>query len=167
MVAISIVGLTMWITKSGFKNVNTASVSSDSEISLKSEYGILTVEEARFDFGIISMKNGDVSHVFEIKNDGAEPVIIEKIYTSCMCTIAYITDSSGKRYGGFGMPGHGLFSGTNIAVRPGESATVEAIFDPKAHGPSGVGLAERSIYLETNSVKLPKLELSFRATVVR
>ena len=128
---------------------------------------VLDALEKTFDFNTISMKDGNVSHQFEIRNDGVEPVVIEKVYTSCMCTTAYITDSSGKRYGEFGMPGHTGSSGTKIEVAPGEAANVEAIFDPNAHGPSGVGFIQRSVYLETNSAASPKMEFSFQATVVR
>ena len=116
--------------------------------------------------GTIAMKDGKVSHRFEVKNEGQEPVRIEKIYTSCMCTEASIIDGQGKNWGTFGMPGHAGPSKTNITVKPGESVVVETIFDPAAHGPSGVGLAERSVYLESNSQKSPKLELKFSAVVI-
>ena len=125
---------------------------------------VLMATESSFDFNTISMKDGNVSHQFEVKNEGKESVIIEKIYTSCMCTSAMIIDVSGKKWGAFGMHSS---SKTKIEVDAGELIIVEAIFDPNAHGPSGVGLAERSIYLETNSAKSPKLEFSFRAMVAR
>ena len=128
----------------------------------------LNAEETYFDFGTISMVDGVVSHVFGVKNEGAESVIIKKVYTSCMCTTAFIEDKSGDRYGEFGMPGHGgVARGTNIKIAPGESISVKAVFDPAAHGPSGVGLSERSIYLETNSVQSPRVELKFRAVVAK
>ena len=127
----------------------------------------LSAIESDFDFGTISMKDGDVSYGFEVKNNGSESVTIKKVYTSCMCTAAYITDGSGEKYGKFGMPGHGVIPNTGIKIGPGELALVEAIFDPAAHGPSGVGLAERSVYIESNSAKSPKLELKFRALVIR
>ena len=126
---------------------------------------VLTAFENFFDFKTISMKDGKVSHKFEVKNDGEELVRIEKVYTSCMCTAASVADSKGKNWGTFGMPGHAGPSKTNITVEPGESFVVEAIFDPAAHGPSGVGLAERSVYLESNSQKSPKIELKFTAIV--
>lgn len=125
----------------------------------------LTASENTFNFGSIPINGGNVTHEFTIRNDGEEPVVIEKVYTSCMCTSALITDKSGEKYGAFGMPGHGTPSGTKIEVGPGESVTVMAIYDPAAHGPSGIGFVDRSIYLETNSAKSPKLELSFQATV--
>lgn len=124
----------------------------------------LTAFENFFDFQTVSMKDGKVSHKFEIKNEGEEPVRIEKVYTSCMCTEASVADAKGRNWGTFGMPGH-TPAKTNIEVKPGETLTVEAIFDPAAHGPSGVGLAERSVYLESNSQKSPKIELKFSAVV--
>ncbi|MBI4114727.1 MAG: DUF1573 domain-containing protein [Candidatus Niyogibacteria bacterium] len=128
----------------------------------------LAADEADFDFGTISMKDGNVSHQFQIRNDGDELVVIQKVYTSCMCTTASLTDSDGKTYGTFGMPGHGGPSAAaRVEVDPGEIIRVDAVFDPAAHGPSGVGLAERSVYLETNSQKSPKLELTFQAMVTR
>lgn len=154
---IFLVGIVALIAVSGNGNSSNPAVYSAS---------VLTAIENSFDFNTISMKDGNVSRQFEVRNDGEEPLIIEKVYTSCMCTTAYIINNSGKKYGAFGMPGHAL-SKTNIEIGPGESAVVEAIFDPKAHGPSGVGLAQRSIYLETNSAKSPKLELSFQAMVTK
>src|SRR3989344_408577 len=92
--------------------------------------GFLAAAETDFDFKKIAMKDGNVAHEFEIKNNGSDPVIIEKVSTSCMCTTAYITDSSGEKYGGFGMPGHGgAIQRTNIEVKPGEAIMLEAVFD--------------------------------------
>ncbi len=126
----------------------------------------LEVFENDFDFGTISMKNGDVSKKFEIKNTGLDSVVVNKVYTSCMCTIAKITDFLGENSGPYGMPGHGGgVSRANIEIKPGEKIQVEAIFNPAAHGPSGVGLAQRTVYLETNSSKTPKVELNFKAVV--
>ncbi len=120
--------------------------------------GMLTATEQSFDFGRTPMEGGNVIHQFELKNDSEEAVVIEKVFTSCMCTTARINESV------FGMHGS---QRTSIEVGVGESVMVEAIFDPAAHGPAGVGLAQRSIYLETNSNKSPKIELQFKATVTR
>lgn len=128
--------------------------------------GSLSAEETFFDFGEITMANGKVTHSFEVKNNGTEPLRINKVYTSCMCTTASVIDSFGKKRGVFGMPGH-TSSSADIKVGVGEIIKVDAIFDPNAHGPSGVGLMERSIYVETNSSESPQLELSFRAVVAK
>lgn len=128
--------------------------------------GVLTVLEKEFDFGTISMKNGNVSKIFELKNEGVEPIQISKVYTSCMCTVAKITDAKGSTSGPYGMPGHGGgVSEAGVEVGSGETIKVEAIFNPAAHGPSGVGLANRTIFLESNSTQTPKVELNFTATV--
>lgn len=155
--AIVIAGIGYLVVIGGENNENVASFSASA----------LSVVEASYDFQTISMMDGNVTHEFKLHNEGEEPVIIEKVYTSCMCTEAKITDASGKTYGAYGMPGHGISPKTHIEIMPGESATVEAIFDPAAHGPSGVGLAQRSIYLETNSATSPKQELKFQAMVSR
>jgi hypothetical protein len=120
-----------------------------------------------FDFGDIKLRGGDVSHKFQVKNEGVDPVVIERVYTSCMCTTAYITDISGERYGKFGMQGHrGLALDTSIKIDPGETAEVEVIYDPFAHGPNGTGKIKRIIYLETNSEQTPKVEITFKGNVI-
>src|SRR3989344_2712246 len=49
---------------------------------------LLKSSETIFDFGAISMANGNVSHEFKITNSSNQSVSISKIYTSCMCTAA-------------------------------------------------------------------------------
>lgn len=144
----------------GFVRNNTTPASAEAST------GVLAAEEAFYDFGTITMKDGNVSHEYTVTNNGSEPVTIEKVYTSCMCTTAFITDAAGKKSRPFGMPGHGGASPfTATVVGPGEAITVEAVYDPNAHGPSGVGLADRLVYLETNSSVEPKVELRFKAIV--
>ena len=146
---------------------NEGALTETALISFSTSASVLNSQETYFDFGSISMSDGIVSHIFEVRNEGKESVIIKKIYTSCMCTTVLITNDAGKQYGEFGMPGHGGPSQTNIEVKSSESIFVQAKFDPTAHGPSGVGFAERSIYLETNSQESPMVELKFTALVTR
>lgn len=130
--------------------------------------GRLEAKEKSYDFGTVSMANGKVARAFEITNTSSETVNVKKVYTSCMCTQALIKSSVGREFGPFGMPGHGGASPwANIDVAPGETVAVEAIFDPAAHGPSGVGAINRSVYLETNSRETPKVELTFNAIVTQ
>ena len=52
----------------------------------------LVVEDANnYDFGTISMAEGKVKNAFKIINTSNEAVIINKMYTSCMCTTATLT----------------------------------------------------------------------------
>lgn len=153
-------GLIIWLAVADDKSQSGSK-------SSKYSASALTALESNFDFNTISMAGGNVSHRFEVKNEGEELVRIEKVYTSCMCTTASVIDASGNERGPFGMPGHAAPSSSNIEVKPKETVVVEAVFDPTAHGPSGVGLNQRAIYLETNSAKSPKLALSFQAMVTQ
>lgn len=125
--------------------------------------GALVAAEPFYDLGTISMAAGKVSRVFKIKNSGTNPVHIKKIYTSCMCTTATLITKEGKA-GPFGMPGHATIPTISQAITPNEEANVEAVFDPAAHGPAGVGKVRRTIYIETDGQKEP-LELTFEANV--
>ena len=125
--------------------------------------GTLVAVESFYDLGTISMSAGKVSRVFKITNTGTGQVFVKKIYTSCMCTTATLTTKEGTA-GPFGMPGHEAIPTISQTVAPNEEASIEAIFDPAAHGPAGVGRVRRSIYIETDSQKEP-LELVFEANV--
>lgn len=139
-------------------------VTADAEVPVNAP---LAMQNPFIDYGTIAQDQGEISMEFKIKNNGNEPVIVKRMYTSCMCTTATLT-SEGKTSFTVGMGGgHG--GGTDMIykrIRPGETATVTATFDPNAHGPQGVGVNRRSITLETNSSLTPTLELGFTTTVV-
>ena len=113
-------------------------------------------------FGNISMAAGKVSKVYWIKNISGDPLTISKLYTSCMCTDATLITKAGKK-GPFGMPGHGPTPRIEERLAPGETAQVEVVFDPAAHGPAGIGRTDRVTTIE-NGGGLP-LELRFSAMV--
>ena len=144
----------IWLSRGGAEN-NQANIS-------QSGGGTLSAEEISFDFGSISMANGKVSHAFKIKNESSEPAVISKVYTSCMCTEATLMHGD-KKMGPFGMPGHGGTPKINDALNPGEEVSIEAVFDPAAHGPAGVGLADRIVFVEDGTGK--QLQLRFTAIV--
>jgi len=160
IIAVVFVGVLIFIASDGRQPDKNGIVS----VASASAFSVV---DNKFDFGTIAMKDGKVTHDFEVKNTGSEPIVINKVYTSCGCTEASASDAQGNKYGTFGMQGHrGLVLNTNIEVKPGESATVTGIFDPAAHGPQGTGLARRMIYLETNSKETPKVQLDFSANVI-
>lgn len=119
--------------------------------------------EQSFDFGSISMKEGDVSHEFLLKNTGEEAVSISRMYTSCMCTAARFKMGE-YQSGFFGMVGHGYIPKINKVLNPGEEAIVEVVFDPAAHGPAGVGRVERVVYLEDPDGEKTTLEITATVT---
>jgi hypothetical protein len=122
----------------------------------------LSTTQAKFSFGPISMARGKVKHRYPVTNTGTEPVVIRKLYTSCMCTTAALV-KGGKAGEAFGMPGHTPIPTINVPINPGEEAFVEVIFDPAAHGPAGVGPIERVVTLENNGGQ--PLQLEFAALV--
>ena len=124
--------------------------------------GRLTAAQTKFSFGPISMARGKVTHRYPITNSGTEPIVIRKLYTSCMCTTAALV-KNGKAGEAFGMPGHSPIPTINVPINPREEAFVEVIFDPAAHGPAGVGPIERVVTLENNGGQ--PLELEFAALV--
>ncbi len=155
VVAVFVFGGLVWIARPSSQN-STASVVSASN-------GTLTVEESNnYDFGTISMAAGEVKHAFKIKNTSNEVVIVNKIYTSCMCTTAALM-VGGKQFGPYGMPGHGAIPRIDQTVSPNEEATVEVVFDPAAHGPAGVGRIQRIVTIENNAGQ--PVELKFVAVV--
>lgn len=154
ILGVLVLGGLIWIARPDGQNNNVVSAISN---------GILTVAEANpHDFGTISMAAGEVNHTFKIKNTSKEAVIINKMYTSCMCTTALFV-LNGEKFGPVGMLGHGAFPKIDRAINPGEEASVEVIFDPAAHGPAGVGRIQRTVTIENNA-GLP-VELLFAAIV--
>lgn len=136
---------------------------SDSDVpSADASSGVLVAPEMAFDFGTISMAAGAVKHLFTVKNTGAEAVLADRLYTSCMCTIATFIQG-GDRTGPFGMAGHGFIPKINKTIAPNEEVSIEVEFDPAAHGPAGVGKIERVVFLENNAGE--PLELNFTAFV--
>lgn len=124
--------------------------------------GVLSFAETLHDFGEISMSAGKVSYVFPIKNMSVENAVVQKIYTSCMCTEARLL-FGGETYGPFGMQGHGSIPVINKIIAPNAEAKVEVTFDPAAHGPAGIGKIDRTVFVENGGGS--PVELRFTAFV--
>ncbi len=111
--------------------------------------GSLVSFRPALDLGTVSMAAGNVPFQYLIKNAGEAPLDLQRISTSCMCTSATLVTANGRK-GPFGMPGHG--GGTNTVkarLAPGETANLQVVFDPAAHGPSGLGRIERTVTIES------------------
>lgn len=122
----------------------------------------LVLDPVNYDFGTISMKNGLVTKAFSVKNELTEAVKLSELYTSCMCTSAKIKIGS-EQYGPFGMLGHGAMKMLNQTLEPGQEAQLEVTFDPNAHGPSGIGVIERTVTLKSDKGELANMNI--KATV--
>lgn len=154
------VGLLLW-GYSAQKGGTTASVQGvDSVNNSKSQ---LIASETIYDFGSISMKDGNVTKEFRITNPTAQDIAVKTILTSCMCTTAYIESPSGEK-GPFGMAGMGHVPAVDEIIKAGESRVVRAVFDPNAHGPAGVGRIDRFIALTDNAGGTLQLEIKALVT---
>ncbi len=127
----------------------------------------ISVTEKSYDFGDIKISGGNVSRYFRLVNDSDAELVINDLYTSCMCTKARIfagSDSSAIA----GMKGHGGNSAFRpFRIAPKQSFYVLATYDPMAHGPDALGPINRFIRVETSSPSQPMVELEFSGNVVR
>lgn len=139
-----------WVATPDSSSSGSEAVSSNGDDSASSVKDQLVADPASYDFGTISMATGRVSKTFSVTNTSTEPVVVQKLYSSCMCTTASITSADGYE-GPFGMPGHGVVPRINLTIAPGETASVDVTFDPAAHGPAGVGRIARLVTLETEN----------------
>jgi len=150
----------LWLTgKNKISNSQNESVKIPARDAVSSVAG----EENQL-VGVISMKNGNVSKMFKVSNLGDKDINLQSVSTSCMCTVAYVIKQDGNKKGPFGMPGHGgAVPKTNELIKSGESRDIEVVYDPNAHGPAGVGMIDRFVYLEDENGN--KLEFEIKAIV--
>jgi len=127
-----------------------------------SDNSFLSVSENLYDFGVISMADGDVSYVFKVSNGTDKDIFVKTVNTSCMCTSAYIESANGGK-GPFGMPSMGFVPPANEVIKMGEARDIKVVFDPAAHGPAGIGEVQREIYINTGADE--QMVLGFKVNV--
>ena len=120
---------------------------------------LLIAPESLYDFGTISMKNGDVSYDFIITNPTGKDIMVPTLVTSCMCTSALIVGTDGSIKGPFRMPGMGYVPPANEVIKAGESRIIRVVYNPNAHGPAGVGRINRFAILTDESDNTLQLEI--------
>lgn len=129
---------------------------SQAEVATRSALSAL---ELSYDFGVLSMRDGNIVHNFKVTNATDKDLTIERLSTSCMCTTAYIVDNT-SRTGPFGMAGMGYGTKTNKVFKAGESKDIEVLFDPNAHGPAGIGPMQRVIQLTDSTGGVLQLQIT-------
>lgn len=139
----------------GFYNSRSSGTENDGKVVSAGNLAPLTLSEKFYDFGRISMADGNVARTIILSNNTSGDIFLKNMTTSCMCTVAYLLSREGagsSKLGPFGMPGHGgPARAANELIRSGESRQVEVVFDPNAHGPAGLGTIERAVYFEDSS----------------
>lgn len=120
-------------------------------------------EENTHDWGNIPIDGGNVTASFPVKNEGSETLKLFNVSTSCMCTTAQF------KLGDQSSPEFGMHtkSAAVFEVPPGETATLEVVFDPDFHGPNGVGEVVRQVAAQTNDASRPELEFTLTGTVIK
>ncbi|MFA7000171.1 MAG: DUF1573 domain-containing protein [Candidatus Paceibacterota bacterium] len=152
IIILAIIGLIWW----GSKNQKAPVTSTGSRSSL-------TASEYIYDFGTISMKNGNVTKDFTIKNPTDKDIFLSSVSTSCMCTNAFIISSDGTKKGPFGMSGHGYVPPANETIKANGNIALQIVYNPNAHGPAGVGFIDRFITLVDENGN--NLQIEIKATV--
>jgi len=157
VVLLVFIGLFVW-GYSGERGINVAPGSSSTSKS------ILTAPEVLYDFGTISMKNGNVTKEFTVENTTDQDIMVSTVLTSCMCTSAFIVLPDGNIKGPFKMPGMGYVPPANEIIKAGESRIIRVVYDPNAHGPAGVGRINRFVTLTDTSGGTVQLEIKALVT---
>lgn len=161
VVLLVFIGLFIWGYSGKSGTTAPVNVATDSVSTSKS---VLTAPEILYDFGTISMKNGNVTKEFKVTNPTEQDITVSTVLTSCMCTVAFIVGSDGSAKGPFGMPGHNSVPPANEVIKAGESKVIRVVYDPNAHGPAGVGQVNRFIMLTDDSGGTLELEIKALVT---
>ncbi|MDR7521563.1 MAG: DUF1573 domain-containing protein [Armatimonadota bacterium] len=101
----------------------------------------LVLETTAVDFGPLRERS---TRFVELRNAGRKPLYILAISSSCGCTTA---------------------EADATVLVPGATARLAITFDPVAHGPQ-TGPARHAVYLRTNDVRAPEIEVEVRAVVL-
>ena len=159
-VGIIFIGLFIW---GGIGNRETGTSTQRTSTSTAFASG-LTASETFYDFGTISMKNGNVMKEFTVTNTTDQDINVLTVLTSCMCTTAFVVEPSGSIKGPFRMPGMGYVPPANERIASGESRVIRVVYDPNAHGPAGVGKINRTVTLTNAAGAVLELEIQALVT---
>ncbi|MBW2450890.1 MAG: DUF1573 domain-containing protein [Deltaproteobacteria bacterium] len=99
----------------------------------------LVVENSDFDFGQI-YQGENVAHDFIFFNEGDQPLLIEKVRSSCGCTAALVSSRE---------------------IQPGESGEIKANFDSTRFR----GDVSKTVYLYTNDTSQPVVQMYIKGFV--
>lgn len=123
----------------------------------------LQASEKIYDFGTISMSKGNVEKIFKVTNPTDKDIFVKTVTTSCMCTSAYI-EKGGSEKGPFKMPSMGYVPPADETIKAGGSMDIKVVYDPNAHGPAGVGVIDRFVYLDDANGGRTQLEIKANVT---
>jgi len=139
---ILISGLAVWMTRTTGQTEGASSLLPNTQTQ-----NIAVNPSSAMQLGDVDYNGGIVTRSFDVKNISDKTITLKKITTSCMCTDAkFVVDGKESRSFGMEMDGD-LNPIISLELKPQETAQLVFNFDPKAHGPEGVGSFERTITL--------------------
>jgi hypothetical protein len=103
----------------------------------------IEVTPASYDFGSIEPEL--VNHTFTVKNTGGAPLLIKRVSTSCGCTKATIDSEE---------------------IAPGQTTDMLVTFDPNLMEGGVEGDVLRVVYIKSNDLENPEVEIEITANVI-
>lgn len=121
----------------------------------------IVLESSFFDFGRVSKKQGKVSRIFKLSNQGNSPLIIKHLKTSCPCALVSLKiDKRKSPY--FGIEGSP--KSWQSEIKPGKPAEVELVVDlPSSH--VQIGKLIRDAIITSNDPLYPQITVKVEAEV--
>ncbi len=157
--------LPLFLLFTGCSDNSTTNPTPTNEPASSQSVGFIDIKLNNLKQGEIPMSKGKIDIPFTFYNGGKEPVTLLTGRTSCMCTEAVVKNADGTVSPPLTF--HGALAQINQVVKPGEEATLLAIYDPLAHGPDATGPIKRDIIIQTNSTRTPEIKFSFQGNVVK
>jgi len=99
----------------------------------------LTVSEEIGDLGKI-MPDKVQTHIFTLKNEGGEALVIEKVQATCGCTATVLSEEE---------------------IAPGKTTPLEVTFNPKGYE----GVVSKPFYIYSNDPETPKKRIAIKADI--
>ncbi|MEW6008796.1 MAG: DUF1573 domain-containing protein [Candidatus Omnitrophota bacterium] len=121
----------------------------------------LNLDSTSFDFAKVSKKQGKISKIFKLSNNGNSPLIIKSIKTSCPCATVSLRLNKVKSpyFGTEGSP-----KDWQEEIKPGESADLELMVD-LASPHVRIGKLIRDAFIVSNDPLYPEMTVRVEAEV--
>jgi hypothetical protein len=97
-------------------------------LAAMSQKAVISFDEKNHDFGKINEEDGKVTHVFEFKNKGATPLVVNSVQASCGCTTP---------------------TWTKEPIEPGKSGSITVTYNPAGRP----GAFTKTITVRSNSTE--------------
>lgn len=123
--------------------------------------GVLRVANSEYNFGVISVAEGEKSARIPLINIGDGALTITRLDSSCGCTSASV-ENNGSEGPRFHMAGHAPNpTHWRTVIKPGGQAFLKVYFDPRVH-PNVRGSVTRIITIHSDDPRDPEQEVRIK-----